>query len=164
MSLHHCPLTWASVTYGASLLKQGLIWIIGDETCTKFWVDNCSGCWIWCNFAADPSYIDARYSCAGLLAWLPANVVDHIFSILMVEKLWICLTTPFWCLYIVTMTINGRRVFTLKAKDLFLASISKTMDSSPMSTGGKVSWLKKKSPVLIKATYIQASLSLKVPG
>lgn len=34
-----CSSTWRSIVYGANLLKQGLIWRVGDGRTINFWTD-----------------------------------------------------------------------------------------------------------------------------
>lgn len=53
-----CSSTWSSICFGASLLRQGLYWRIGNGETAHFWIDNWSGCGTLCTFAMDPTIID----------------------------------------------------------------------------------------------------------
>lgn len=49
--------TWSSVCYGASLMRNGLTWRIGNGLSTHFWTDQWSGCGVLSDHALDPSMV-----------------------------------------------------------------------------------------------------------
>lgn len=53
-----CSSTWSGVCHGASLLRQGLVWRIGNGEYAHFWTDAWSGSGILYNKALDPSMVD----------------------------------------------------------------------------------------------------------
>jgi hypothetical protein len=87
-----CSSTWSSICFGASLLRQGLYWRIGNGESAHFWTDNWSGCGTLCNFALDPSIIDEallvhdfwvknEWDETLLYACLPSDIVTQILCI-----------------------------------------------------------------------------------
>jgi hypothetical protein len=53
-----CSRTWSSLCHGASLLRQGIIWRIGNGESTHFWTDQWSKHGILRDKALDPSMVD----------------------------------------------------------------------------------------------------------
>lgn len=53
-----CSNTWSSVYYGASLLRQGLVWRIGNGEAVHFLTDSWSGFGPLYDKALDPSVVD----------------------------------------------------------------------------------------------------------
>lgn len=84
-----CSSTWSSVCFGASLLRQGLIWRIGNGASVFFWTDHWSDCGLLADKALDPSmvdnellvqdfWIDNDWDITLLYACLPPEVVEKI--------------------------------------------------------------------------------------
>lgn len=89
---NNCSSAWSSVCFGASLLRQGIIWRIGNGESTHFWTDNWSSIGILSNLAIDPSMIDEdllvqnfwvenEWDSIMLYACLPAEIVERILCI-----------------------------------------------------------------------------------
>lgn len=87
----NCSSTWTGVSHGASLLRQGLRWRIGDGSSAKFWIDDWTG-----NVTLDQKATNTRFGNisalvkdfwvstgwnTNLLSCLPENVVNDIIMI-----------------------------------------------------------------------------------
>ncbi|KAK9941797.1 hypothetical protein M0R45_007491 [Rubus argutus] len=87
-----CSSTWSSVCYGASILRKGLKWRIGDGASAHFWTNKWSDAGILGNHALDSSMIDNdmlvqdfwnnnEWDRILLYACLPPEIVEQIISI-----------------------------------------------------------------------------------
>ena len=87
-----CSSTWSSICFGAPLLRQGLVWRIGNGESAHFWTDEWSGCGTLCHHALDPTIVDHNlfvhafwinyeWNTTLLYACLPPEVVGKILCI-----------------------------------------------------------------------------------
>ena len=90
--LSACSSTWNSVCYGASLLRNGLTWRIGNGASALFWKDRWSGAGILKEYALDSSLVDNDlvvqdfwsnndWDKVLLVACLPLKIVEQITCI-----------------------------------------------------------------------------------
>ena len=81
-----CSSTWTSVCYGASLLRDGLMWRIGNDASAHFWTDLWFDCGVLREYALDSSMVDtdmlvqdfwinSKWDKVLLFAYLPMDIV-----------------------------------------------------------------------------------------
>lgn len=87
-----CSSTWFNICFGTSLLRQGLVWRIGNGEEVQFWTDLWFGRGLLFDKALDPSIVNAemlvqdfwsngKWDVVPLYACLPPDIVERILCI-----------------------------------------------------------------------------------